>query len=124
MARTKRQLMVALMMTALVAAGRPVLAGGADFNGMSRVRSSSASILALIGQAAERSETFRRLVETIDASDGIVYVEEGTCGRGVRACFVAVSESGPNSPPARDRRYAQGRVGSDGIDRSRAATHR
>ncbi|HEY6363022.1 MAG TPA: hypothetical protein VIX63_18075, partial [Vicinamibacterales bacterium] len=50
----------------------------------------------LIGQAAVRSETFRSLVETIDASDGIVYVEEGRCARGVRACFVGVTDAGPN----------------------------
>ena len=123
MARTKRQLMVALMMTALVAAGRSVLAGGADAPGMPRVRSSSPAIVALIGQAAERSETFRRLVETIDASDGIVYVEEGRCRHGVRACFVAVTEAGPNRllHVIVDTRKA--RVGSDGVDRSRATAH-
>jgi hypothetical protein len=96
MARTTQQLMVAVVMTGLLGSARPVLAGSADAPGPSRVRSSSAPIAALIGRAVERSQTFRGLVETIDASDGIVYVEEGTCRGGVRACFVAVVESGPN----------------------------
>jgi hypothetical protein len=35
----------------------------------------------------ERSATFRSLVETIDASDGLVMLEEGDCRFGVRACL-------------------------------------
>src|SRR5262249_47848815 len=31
------------------------------------------------------------IIETIDASDSIVFVEEGDCGHGVRACFVTVT---------------------------------
>ncbi len=31
------------------------------------------------------------MVETINASDSVVYVEEGTCGRGMRACFINVT---------------------------------
>ena len=42
----------------------------------------------------EGSATFRRLVEDIDASDSYVYVNEGHCGHGVRACFVTVTSSG------------------------------
>ena len=61
-----------------------------------RVRSSRPWIVALIEQAIERSRTFRTLVDTINASDGIVYVEEGHCGHGVRACFVSVTIAGPN----------------------------
>ena len=38
----------------------------------------------------------RRWISSINASDGIVYVEEGTCGHGVRACFVTVTVAGPN----------------------------
>ena len=96
MATTTRHLTVALMMAALMAASRPVLAGSADASGAIRVRSSSAVIAELIVRARERSETFRRLVETIEASDGIVYVEQGECGRGVRACLIAVIPAGPN----------------------------
>jgi hypothetical protein len=52
-----------------------------------RVRSSDAVIRSLITEAAGHSRTFRRLLETIENSDGIVYVESGNCGHGVRACL-------------------------------------
>ena len=45
------------------------------------------SIARLIHEAMESSATFRRLVDSIDATDGIVYVEQGTCGHHVRACL-------------------------------------
>jgi hypothetical protein len=96
MTTTTRHLMTTLMMATLMAEARPVLAGSSHDPRTSGVRSTSASITALIGQAAERSETFRRMVETINASDGIVYVEAGDCGHGVRACLTAVTEAGPN----------------------------
>ena len=38
--------------------------------------------MTLIQRASEESETFRILIETVDASDGIVYVEEGHCRSG------------------------------------------
>jgi hypothetical protein len=64
---------------------------------MNRVRSDNPAIAALITQASERSTTFRGLVETINRADGIVYVNEGTCGRGARACFKhQVVIAGPN----------------------------
>ena len=62
----------------------------------SHVRSSSPAIVALMQQATERSATFQRLVETIEASDSYVYVNEGECGHGVRACFVTVAKAGSN----------------------------
>lgn len=52
-----------------------------------QVRSTDAVIRALIAEAASLSRTFRRLVETIEGTDGIVYVESGACGHGVRACL-------------------------------------
>jgi hypothetical protein len=52
-----------------------------------RVRSENPSMTAVIVEAAERSATFRRLIETIDATDGIVYVVAGRCGHGVPACL-------------------------------------
>jgi hypothetical protein len=55
------------------------------------VRSNSVVILTLIQQATERSATFRGLIETIDASDAIVYVREGKCGHGIRACLQSVT---------------------------------
>jgi len=41
----------------------------------------------MIAEAQVRSATFRRLVDAIDATDGIVYVEEGNCHHRVRACL-------------------------------------
>ncbi len=51
------------------------------------LRTTHPMIRALIAEATERSPTFRRLAEIIEGSDGIVYVEEGACGHGVRACL-------------------------------------
>jgi hypothetical protein len=82
-------------MTVLAAAS----AAGADpveSPAMPRVRSSSPAIAGLIRKAVERSATFRALVDRINASDGIVYVEEGRCGHGVRACLVTVVTAGAN----------------------------
>jgi hypothetical protein len=52
-----------------------------------RVCSSHAYIRAMIEEAAQRSMTFRHLVDAIEATNGIVYVEQGTCGHSVRACL-------------------------------------
>ena len=52
-----------------------------------RVRSTSAKLSALIGDGAARSQTFANLITAIEATDGIVYVEEGKCPRGVAACL-------------------------------------
>jgi hypothetical protein len=63
----------------------------------SRVRSDDSALVALIDQARLGSETFRRLLTTIQASDGIVYVEPGECSHGVRACLkMWMQVSGPN----------------------------
>jgi hypothetical protein len=64
---------------------------------MSRVRSDDSSIARLIGEATTASVTFRRLVETIDGSDGIVYIDKGRCGHSVRACLImSVGIAGPH----------------------------
>jgi hypothetical protein len=52
-----------------------------------RVRSDSARLTALIAEATERSATFRDLIARIDASDGIVRIEEGRCPHGLLACL-------------------------------------
>ena len=96
MTTTKRHLMAGLMVMGLAGAGRPVSAAGADAPAMPHVRSSDATIATLISQATEQSQTFRGLTETINASNGIVCVEEGKCGHGVRACFVSVTTAGAN----------------------------
>jgi hypothetical protein len=61
-----------------------------------RVRTDSPALSALIQEATEQSATFRDLVETINASDGIVYVNAGDCGHGVRACLASVVAAGPS----------------------------
>ncbi len=61
----------------------------------SHVRSFSPSIASVIQLAGERSPTFRRLVETINASDSYVYVDEGECrDSDMRACLVNVTVGG------------------------------
>jgi hypothetical protein len=63
---------------------------------LQRVRSDSPAIAAAIREATERSATFRRLVDTIDTTNGLVYVDEGVCGHSVRACLVlSVTVAGP-----------------------------
>jgi hypothetical protein len=40
--------------------------------------------------------TFGRLIEIIEATDGIVYVEPGRCGHGVRGCLThSITAAGP-----------------------------
>jgi hypothetical protein len=64
---------------------------------MPRVRAEDPLISAALSQGAERSTTFRHLLEAIDATDGLVYVTEGTCGQGVRACLhISIEMAGTN----------------------------
>ena len=60
-----------------------------------RLRSTNATILQLLKEGAERSTTFRSLVNAIEHSTGIVYVEFGYCAFGhLNGCllpFIAVS---------------------------------
>ena len=60
----------------------------------SGVRTGSPILRMLIDDAIERSQTFRRLVQTIQASDGIVYIEDSECRYRRRACLVAVTKAG------------------------------
>ena len=43
---------------------------------------------ALIGEATARSPTFKNLVASIEATDGMVFVDEGKCPRHIPACLV------------------------------------
>jgi hypothetical protein len=88
-------LSAALACALTCAFAQPAAAQG-DVSALSRVRSTDALIATVIDQASERSATFRRLVATINASDGLVYVETGQCGRGAPACLVTVTVAGPN----------------------------
>ena len=61
-----------------------------------QVRSRNATIARIILEASELSTSFRNLVDVINTSNAIVYVEEGRCGGNVRACLVAVTPAGPD----------------------------
>jgi hypothetical protein len=95
MANATRNLAMAAVAAAVLAT--PNVSAAADalaFNPAalaSHVRSRNPQLVALIEKATERSATFRNIVETINASDSFVFVEEGDCGHGVRACFVSVT---------------------------------
>jgi hypothetical protein len=71
-------------LTSLSAAAAEAAAASAP---LTHVRSTDPLIAALIVRAGEESATFRGLLKSLQASDGIVYVERGTCGHGVRACL-------------------------------------
>jgi len=69
----------------------------ASSQGGPRVRGASPEIAEAIEQSAAGSPTFERLVAAIAATDGIVYVHHGACGRNVRACLLlTVTQAGPN----------------------------
>jgi hypothetical protein len=62
-----------------------------------RVRGIDPRFVAVISEATARSKTFRGLVDRIGSTDGIVYVAEGQCGHGVRACLLpTMTMAGPN----------------------------
>jgi hypothetical protein len=62
-----------------------------------RVRSDSPRVVDAIARGTRSSATFRRLLETIETTDGLVYIVEGRCARGVRACLLLkVTAAGPN----------------------------
>jgi hypothetical protein len=77
-----------------------VLAAGSapaeEASAPTRVRSEHATIARLIMQATEQSATFRREIDAISATDGLVYVYAAPCGHGVWACLVhTVTLAGP-----------------------------
>jgi hypothetical protein len=60
------------------------------------VRSESPNVLSAIAIATERSATFRRLLESIESTDGLIYIIEGQCPRGVPACLhLSIGTAGP-----------------------------
>src|SRR5688572_28112476 len=92
---TRRPVAGAVVVTSMVWASRAVATeSGTMVAGQrslippdARVRGVSARLVAIINDAAAQSETFRRLVDQINHTDGVVYVAEGDCGFGVRACL-------------------------------------
>ena len=79
-------------MALLVGVGSAAVADATDPQ-LRHVRSNNPSLAALITRATEQSITFRGLIDAIDASDGIVYVQPGRC-RYSRACVVGVTATG------------------------------
>lgn len=62
-----------------------------------RVRGASDRLTAVIREAAAGSPTFRGVVDQIGHTDGIVYVMDGGCKRGLHACLLlAMSVMGPH----------------------------
>ena len=81
--------------TTVLAFGVMLAAGGVaahEPDAPSRVRSEHATITRLIAQATRQSTTFRREIEAINVTDGLVYVHDAPCGGGVRACLVHTVE--------------------------------
>ena len=63
---------------------------------LARLRPVDSGLATMIAHATAQSVTFRQLVQAIGETDGIVYVEHGRCGHGVRACLLAVTAAGTN----------------------------
>ena len=81
---------------AVLVATLSVVVVAQDHSALVRVRSHSARIKGAIAEGTARSATFRRLVETIDAGDVLVYVDEGECRHSVAACLLmSVTIAGP-----------------------------
>jgi hypothetical protein len=59
-----------------------------------RVRLVGSPLARVVRDATVRSTTFRQLVDAIGGTDGIVYVQHGDCGHGVRACVMGVIAAG------------------------------
>ena len=92
-ARRSRVTPLSAALVCTLAFAQPATAQG-NGSGYPRVRSTNALIATAIEQASERSATFHRLIDTINASLGTVYVEQGKCRYGFRACLVTVTMAG------------------------------
>ena len=83
--------------TAMVAATIVIGAGTQPAqaqDALTRIRPMGALLASSVEDAMARSSTFRELIAIINMSDGIVYVAEGDCGHGTRACLAAVTAAG------------------------------
>jgi hypothetical protein len=95
--------------------------GSAQTDPQAHVRPTTPAVASLVARAIEGSATFRRIVQTIEDSDTYVYVMEGECGHGVRACFTGVTTAGASRimrvTVALDARtpdwYAMGSIGHE-----------
>jgi hypothetical protein len=81
--------MASVIVVAIVCSRASAAVFEAQSTEMRRVRDTGDVVIAgLIDEGIQRSATFRGLVDRIGAGDGLVYVEQGECGTGVRACLV------------------------------------
>jgi hypothetical protein len=95
--RRLQHLLVRVALIASVCGLAQSAAAAGDDPPIARVRSSDASLAALIDRAAAHSATFQRLLASVERSNGIVYVEVGKCKHGVRACLQMWMQTvGPN----------------------------
>jgi hypothetical protein len=85
------RLLIAATLTCLVGHARGATSQEALGN---RVRSCDPTVAVLLARAAEGSATFRAELATIDATNGVVYIEKGQCRHGGRACLVSVESPG------------------------------
>lgn len=63
-------------------------ASGSETVSVVRLRPTTKRLAVLIEEARARSSTFRQLVASIEATDGMVFIDEGRCSRGVPACLL------------------------------------
>lgn len=88
---------IPLVVFTVFCVGRAENAAAQDGSKVSRVRSSSSTVLTALESGLKYSRILRELVDSIDATDGIVYVDEGRCGHSVRACLLLdVTQAGPH----------------------------
>lgn len=63
---------------------------------LARVRADHPRVAAAIQSGLRHSPTFRALVQAVNATDGLVWVDAGSCGGSVRACLaLTVRIAGP-----------------------------
>ena len=85
---TQRVAGAVLVITSLVGAPSAVAQSSSHMAPDARVRGASARIVAIVNTASTQSKTFRSLVDRVNDTDGIVYIAEGDCGSGIRACLL------------------------------------
>jgi len=85
-----------LFVVAFVLVMSPRLVFSTSWREQLRLRTGNPAIAQLIARADEQSITFHNLLEDMARTDGLVYVETGVCGHGVRACMLhSIIRSGP-----------------------------
>jgi len=87
---------IQVVLVSLAFAAHGASTGAQEASRSTRVRADKPVLTAAITRGTEDSKTFRVLIEAISATDGLVYVLEGKCGQGVRACLhMSVEQAGP-----------------------------